>query len=278
MLCVKEALLETSKVALRREFKRDTFECKGPGGAMNRQLALLPVTFALVLLFTDTVRAQSLDNDNGAIEVTEPPAGGGGYPVKGAKPGAKVGRKAAEKYMGPKQAETSVEPAQQRTRQASGPDAHFGFFFSDNAYKWGPQDSQTNVGKWNFGVTYRMGEWVNSADLGVRIDVSSYDLQDVSGTTTATKISFLPVLMFPDASSKFPLYFGAGAGLGVFMKQLANESALSLDYQLFGGVRFFDVIKNTGFFVEGGLKNHFLILSDGQYNGTFFSLGTVFSF
>lgn len=236
--------------------------------------------FALLIVLTTTIyssqaAAQGLDNAQGAVEVSEP-ASLGGYPAKGektkGKSNEKVGRKSAEKYMLPK--DTSVPEKALEAANAHYLALHFGYFLSDSAYKWGAQDAQSNSGRWNLGVTYRVGEWVNSMDLGVRVDLSSYNLID----GTATKLSFLPVIMFPDASSKFPLYFGAGAGLGVFMKQLSNESPLSLDYQIFGGVRFFDVIKNTGFFVEGGLKNHFLMLSDGQFNGTYFAVGSVFSF
>lgn len=84
--------------------------------------------------------------------------------------------------------------------------------------------------------------------------------------------------MFPDASSKFPLYFGVGAGLGVFVKQLSGESAMSLDYQVLAGARFFDLFNNAGFFLEAGLKNHMHMLSDGQFNGTFVAAGSVFTF
>jgi hypothetical protein len=84
--------------------------------------------------------------------------------------------------------------------------------------------------------------------------------------------------MFPDASSKFPLYFGGGIGPGIFLNQIPDESSVSLDYQLFAGVRFFDVFRNTGFFVEAGLKDHFLLTSDGQFNGTYAALGLVFTF
>lgn len=231
-------------------------------------LVMILMAFALPKF----ARAQSLDDDGGAVEVTDSPAPTQ-YPTKGAK----VGRKAAEKYMGQK---SPADSSQSRSIASAGSNsAHylaldFGFFFSDNAYKWGAPDAQSNVGRWNFGVTYRVGEWVNSMDLGVRVDLQSYQLNEGS----ATKLSFMPVVMFPDASSRFPLYFGAGAGLGVFTQQLNSKSPLSLDYQLFGGIRFFNVLKSTGFFAEAGLKNHFLLLSDGQYNGTYFALGTVFSF
>lgn len=249
-----------------------------PSTVLSRHMNLAKSFLILALICPLNIAiAQTLDNAQGAVEVSDPDTAGG-YPNKGAKPGDKVGRKSAEKYMAPKNGDKDaldVTPNKSaRSSQLHYLAMHFGFFLSDNAYKWGTPESQSNAGRWNLGVTYRVGEWVNSMDLGIRVDIASYNLVDGN----ASKLSFLPVVMFPDATSKFPLYFGAGAGLGVFMKQLSNESALSLDYQLFGGVRFFEVIQSTGFFVEGGIKNHFLLLSDGQFNGTYFAVGSVFSF
>ena len=223
--------------------------------------------------------AQSLDNNQGAIEIEEAPEAQGGMPAKAPAKNRPVGRKAAEKYMGPKK----DAPAEGSTKRAAGtamsPNDHYlavhiGGFISDTAYKWGARDSSSNVGKWNLGVTYRVGEWHNSMDLLIRVDFASFQLDD----GRANKLSFLPVVTFPDSSSRFPLYFGAGLGLGVFVNQLSNESPLALEYQLLAGIRFFDILQNTGFFVEAGLKNHLLLTSDGQFNGTFIAVGSVFTF
>lgn len=150
---------------------------------------------------------------------------------------------------------------------------HVGTFFSSQAYKWGHGD-QDDVGKLNAGVTYRIGEWVNSMDLNFRFDYTSYDLDE----DPARKLSFGALLTFPDANSRFPLYFGGGIGAGIFMKQLKDESALAFDWTLLAGARFLDVYENLGFMVEAGMKNHILMLSDGQFNGVFFNVGTVFAF
>jgi hypothetical protein len=208
--------------------------------------------------------AQFQDENSGAIEVTEPPAASTSQPSQ-----PRVGRKAAEKYMGQRGRATS----------SGGGGAHYlalhgGTFVSDNAYLWGLPDNQSNTGRWNVGVTYRVGEWVNSMDLGLRVDLQSFALAEGG----AKKLSFLPIITFPDASSRFPLYFGAGIGPGVFINQIAQESSISVDYQLFAGVRFFDILGSTGFFVEAGLKNHFLLFSSGQFNGTFVAGGAVFTF
>lgn len=148
-----------------------------------------------------------------------------------------------------------------------------GLFFDEESYKWGKQNNG-EVADWNAGVTYRMGEWTNSMDLNFRGDITSYELNQ----GRATKLSLLPLITFPDVRSRFPLYFGAGVGLGVFFKQIRDESHISLDYQVVAGARLFEVIENMGLVAEVGMKNHILLLSDGQFNGAFFNLGALFEF
>ncbi len=164
----------------------------------------------------------------------------------------------------------SRTPASQADRYLA---LHFGFPADDRSYRWGRR-TQDDVGKWNAGVTYRIGEWVRSMDLLMRADFASWSLQE----GRALKMSLLPLVVFPDANSGFPLYFGAGAGLGVFFKQLKRESALSFDYQILAGVRIFDVIESVGFLFEVGMKNHIHLLSDGQFNGIYVTVGSVFAF
>jgi hypothetical protein len=86
------------------------------------------------------------------------------------------------------------------------------------------------------------------------------------------------MILLPEASSKFPLFFGLGLGPGFFFNQISQESFLSVNYQLVAGARFFNVLQSTGFFIEGGLKNGFLLLTDGQYLGYFLAIGAVFAF
>ncbi len=186
-----------------------------------------------------------------------------------------VGRDAAAKYFQPR------DPAQAYNGPSSlggGTDhylaLHFGRYMASQSYEWGKNGQEDDVGTNQFGVTYRIGEWYNSMDLGIRLDYSEFDV----GGETPSKLSFMPLITFPDATSRFPLYFGAGVGLGVFFKQADSKSSLSLDYQLIAGARFFNIFENTGFFIEAGLKNHLLILSSGQFNGTFLATGLVFTF
>lgn len=195
-------------------------------------------------------------------------------------PQPRVGRDEAAKYFQvsePQEYNTGNDSSTSRSR--SGPDDHylalsFSKYMASQSYDWGDNGQEDDVGGNSFGVTYRVGEWHNSMDLNLRLDYSEYNLAG----GRPTKLSFLPLLTFPDAGSRFPLYFGAGIGLGVFFKQIDDKSAISLDYQLVAGARFFDVFENTGFFIEAGLKNHLLILSSGQLNGTFLAGGLVFTF
>lgn len=180
--------------------------------------------------------------------------------------GIKTGRKAAGKYMNRKVAALGGS-----ARYLA---IHLGTFSDSEAYRWGEQDSWNDKAKTNIGVTYRVGEWTNSMDLLFRAEFMSFDFDGEK----PYKISMMPVIIFPDARSNFPLYFGAGLGAGIFLKQVSGESSISLDYNLLFGARFFDVIPAGGFFFEAGLKGHVHLLSSGQFNGTYLSGGMVFTF
>jgi hypothetical protein len=150
---------------------------------------------------------------------------------------------------------------------------HVGGFYDDQSYKWGARP-EPEVGHLSAGFTYLVGQWVGSSDVSLRVDFSNYRLDGGK----SNKMALVPVVTFPRASAGFPLYFGGGLGPGVFFRQLRGESSLALDYTLFAGLRFLDVFDRVGFFSEVGWKNHFHILSDGQFNGSFISLGTSFAF
>lgn len=227
---------------------------------MNFELRLKFYVIFFSILFSSTAYSKVEVNTNGTIKddvVAEP---------QNEQP---VGRKSAGKYMG-------VHP---NRSLASAPGDHFlavhlGTFVNDTAYQWGASPKLTNIGSLTAGVTYRFGEWTNSMDFLFRGDVNSYGLPE--GRTV--KISLLPMIIFPDAASSFPLYFGAGIGPGIFFSQISQESSVSLDYELVAGVRFFNVLETTGFFLESGIKNHFLLLSDGQFIGVFITAGALFTF
>ncbi|WP_413575346.1 hypothetical protein ACLVWU_13595 [Bdellovibrio sp. HCB290] len=189
-----------------------------------------------------------------------------------------VGRDAAAKYF-QKDTQDDTTYVEGGGSTNNGPSdhylaLHYGRYMASQSYDWGKNGQEDDVGKNSFGVTYRVGEWYNSMDLALRMEYNDYEV----GGENPSKISFLPVIMFPDASSRFPLYFGAGAGLGIFMKQTNSKSMLTLDYQLLAGARFFNVFESTGFFIEAGLRNSLFLLSSGQLNGTFLAAGLVFTF
>src|SRR5687767_10338121 len=107
--------------------------------------------------------------------------------------------------------EPSKAPAMkffQRKPASEGNRAHFlglhiGGFVDTESFKWGALDKTEDTGKLTIGVTYRMGEWSDTMDLLIRVDFNSYELPEGK----PTKMSFMPMLVFPEASSKFPLYF-----------------------------------------------------------------------
>lgn len=207
------------------------------------------------------------------VEVPDDPATAPAPPASGKE-------KAGSYFRERKATKPSPPPATARSAASDDSGAtprylalHVGTFFTSDGYKWGNGD-QANIGKLNAGVDYRLGEWVNSADLALRVDFTSYGLDEGS----ARKLSIGGIVTFPDSNSRFPLYFGAGLGAGFFVKQIHNESALALDYSLLAGVRFLNVIDQVGFLVETGIKNHLHLFSDGQFNGIYINVGTVFAF
>ena len=181
-----------------------------------------------------------------------------------------VGKKAAQKYFTPEAAhETSPNaPIGDNVLML-----HIGQYMDSQAYNWGPNPAQQGAGGANYGVTYLLDQW-HGMDVNFRGDFSEYSL---SGNR-AVKLSLMPLLIFPRAETKFPLYFGIGAGGGIFLQQLSNASNISFDYELVMGLRFMELAHSTGLFVEFGMKNDVFILSQGQFNGTVLDGGIIFDF
>jgi hypothetical protein len=198
----------------------------------------------------------------------------------------KVGRSAAAKYFqksasskGDREYSAEREKHASSNIDAVSPDDHYltlglSTYLNSDAYKWGQDGKEEKVGKSGIDMSYRIGQYSNLVDESIRVSYSEFNVVD----TKASKLSLLYAWTLPDASSQFPLYFGFAVGPGIFFKQLSGESPISLDYQLYLGLRLFNIFENTGFFVEGGLKNHLHITSDGQLNGTYISAGAVFTF
>lgn len=189
----------------------------------------------------------------------------------------RVGRRAAAKYF-TKDVEASRETASEDDETSSGSGSrllmlHIGGYSSSSSFSWKDSTRRNGVGKATYGVTYLYDQWAG-IDVNVRFDFNEFKIDD----ERASKLSAMPLWTFPTAESRFPLYFGAGLGAGVFFTQLPDESNISFDYQLVAGARIMDLVGNAGAFVEFGLKNHLHLLSDGQFNGTALSAGAVFSF
>jgi hypothetical protein len=195
------------------------------------------------------------------------------------KPAAssEAGSKKADQYFKTRKS-TAAKPAAAPTEEASSTQPphymaiHFGTFFSDEHYNWA--QGSNNLHNLNAGVTYRLGEWVNSMDFAIRVEYTNYAFDYYS----AKEISIVPIITFPDASSHFPLYVGGGVGLGLFTQQVPERSPVALDWQIFGGVRVLNIWDKVGVMVESGMKNHVLIGSPGQFNGVFVNVGAVFVF
>lgn len=185
-----------------------------------------------------------------------------------------VGEGAARQYFRKRETPDSRPMVQSTEPGARYMAIQLGSFVNDTAYRWGENRKEEDVGEIIFGVSYRVGEWVNSADLLARIEYTQYD---VNGET-AKKLSFMPIISFPDAKSGFPLYFGGGGGIGIFLKQLSDESSLSLDYNIHAGARFMNMFQNGGVLIETGLKGHFHLVGSGQFDGVYVSVGGAFTF
>jgi len=191
----------------------------------------------------------------------------------------RVGRRAAAKYFS-KDVEPDRETASESESQSS-PSyeggrllmLHLGGYSQSSSFAWKDSTRRNGVGKATYGVTYLYDQWAG-IDVNIRFDFNEYKIDE----ERASKLSAMPLWTFPKAETKFPLYFGAGLGPGIFFTQLSDESNISFDYQLIVGARFQDLYENAGAFIEFGMKNHLHLLSDGQFNGTALSAGAVFTF
>jgi hypothetical protein len=180
-----------------------------------------------------------------------------------------VGRGSAAKYF--EKSDTSSS-----TKHGTGENVLYimaGPYINSASYAWKGSDKRTGIAKNSYSFTYLFEQWHN-IDTNIRGDFTDFAIDD----ERLLKFSILPLWTFPLVETRFPLYFGLGAGLGIFFKQVDQESNLSFDYQLVVGTRFLDLLGNAGAVIEFGMKNHVHLLSDGQLNATALTVGTVFSF
>ncbi len=191
----------------------------------------------------------------------------------------KVGKAVAAKYFQKNPDEQSKNSRNVATEEAGlgSEERYLAFgissFTKSEAFNWGNTNKEDGIGKLGLDMTYRLSQ-SNNVDYALRVSYTEYQPLNQK----ANKMSFMYAVTLPDAGSKFPLYFGAAAGPGVFFTQLSNESSVTLDYQLYLGLRIFRLFDNTGFYIEGGMKNHLQLTSDGQFNGTYIAAGAVFTF
>ena len=224
-------------------------------------MKFLIFVIALGLSLPAFAQKVELSDDPQAVEVSDSPS----YSEQ------PTGKKAAQKFFGnSKQSESSSSVSSSSDHYLA---VGLGAFVNSTSHKWSfdPEDP----GEFTANVTYRFGEWANSMDLMFRLEYQTFD---VDANKDPKKFSLMPVIIFPDARSAFPVYFGAGAGIGIFMSQPDDESNLSFDYQLFIGGRMLNIMDSFGLFLETGIKNHVHLLSSGQFDGVFVTFGSVFTF
>lgn len=143
----------------------------------------------------------------------------------------------------------------------------------DRSYSWG-EEANSQLLKWSLGISYKWDKFGDFGDSIFKLKMSSFDINN----TSVYKNSLLIGVSFPDVDSGFPFYFGASIGGGVFFNQINSESILSLDYQLYLGLRFINIYNTMGAFIEGGFDNHFFLLSSGQYDNMYLAVGLSFVF
>lgn len=190
----------------------------------------------------------------------------------------KVGRSAAAKYF-QKNPDQESTPSRYTASEGGGDMGRLlglgvSSFTKSDSYSWGTNTKEVDVAKWGIDLSYRLSQYNSLMDYALRVSYTEYE----PANQKANKLSFMYSATFPDADSKFPLYFGLAGGLGVFMTQIPDESPVTFDYQLFAGARIFEIFEKTGFYIEGGLKNHLQLTSSGQLNGTYIAAGLLFTF
>ncbi len=180
-----------------------------------------------------------------------------------------IGKEAAMKYF----TGQSRKPATVITQNRAEPDSEgvrslslaLGGLVQTKSYGWADE----SMGGWSGELAYQsQTEYFRT---GYALDFQKFvdDEQELS------KLAFLFSVSFPRRLT-FPVYIGASVGPGYFLKQKRDESELTLDYKGYMGLRLSQ--NNNLFFLEGGVKNHLNVLTDGQFIGWFVSSGVAYRF
>jgi len=140
-----------------------------------------------------------------------------------------------------------------------------GGLIQTKSYGW----SEQSVQGWNLEAAYQsQGDYFLT---GYALDFQKF----VNEGEELSKIAFLFSVSFPRRQT-FPVYIGVSAGPGFFLKQKKDESQFSFDYKAYMGMRLSQ--SYSLFFLEGGVKNHLHILTDGQFIGWYMSSGVAYRF
>ena len=179
-----------------------------------------------------------------------------------------TGKAAAMKYFTDQPASIKAPrgPASSGTSYGQLFSVSAGTLIQGKSYQWAGED----LGGWNMQIAYRRNAGYYLAQA-FHLEFQKF----TEAQQEFSKISLLLNFVFP-RSVTFPVYLGVGAGPGFFLKQLVNESSLTLDYKGYVGLRLNQ--EHSQFILESGIKNHVHMLSDGQFIGWFISSGVAYKF
>ena len=126
-------------------------------------------------------------------------------------------------------------------------------------------------------VGFRQPLWevLQMGDFSLKTEIQNFRLK----TGRVTQINITPLFSMPEARSKFPVYVGLGLGFGFYPHFiLTGKPALSLNGQLFAGLRLLNLYENLGLNGEAALHMHVPLKEKELYMETIGSLGLLFSF
>lgn len=185
----------------------------------------------------------------------------------------RFGKQAADEYV-LNRTNRLTYPGQSRLIGISG-----GHTFYSSAFNWGNRqcsDKCQDVGGYQFGLVYGTKMNWHSVDLLWKGTVNFFNLK---GEYEPISFSIRPNLVFPEFKSNIPLYVGIGAGVGMFARQAFETSALSVDVDMYVGVRAMNVLSSLGFFAEVGWQTKIFLLSDrGRFRSGYVLAGTGLNF
>ena len=125
------------------------------------------------------------------------------------------------------------------------------------------------------GFRQQFKEVMGIGDFSLKTEIQSLKLK----TGRATQINVTPVFSLPGAGSGFPVYVGLGGGIGFYPYFiLDSKPSLSVNLQLFTGLRLLNLYENLGVNGELALHAHIPFREERLYMETITSLGLIFSF